>query len=251
MRVASCSLSIVPLRAEPSHRSEMVTQILFGEEFEILEHGIDFDRIRLFTVNYEGWIQSSQYVYIEQGTNKKDYIVDLEGAIAKSAGKSVRLIHGTQVSIPEMRIGEEMYRIEGKMRKPTLVDFEKEFPKLFMHYLDSPYMWGGRSRGGIDCSGFSQVVYKHFGVFLKRDAWQQGENGTVVDFLPEIKAGDLAFFDNEEGRITHVGVMIDNETIIHAAGKVRIDKMDSLGIFNADVNRYSHKLRIIKRYFGD
>ncbi|WP_140938190.1 C40 family peptidase [Sphingobacterium lumbrici] len=251
MRVASCNLSIVPLRAEPSHCSEMVTQILFGEEFEVLEEGKDFDRIRLFTVNYEGWIQNSQYVYIHQSTNNKNYIVDLEGAIAKSSGKSIRLVHGTTVSSPELGIGDELYRIEGKTRNPTLTDFEKEFPKLIAHYLDSPYMWGGRSSAGIDCSGFSQIIYKHFGVFLKRDAWQQAEDGIIVDFLPEIKAGDLAFFDNEEGRIVHVGVMIDHETIIHAAGKVRIDKMDSLGIFNADVNRYSHKLRIVKRYFGD
>ncbi|MBE8720612.1 C40 family peptidase [Sphingobacterium pedocola] len=251
MPVASCNLSIVPLREKPSHRSEMVTQILFGEEFEILEEGKDFDRIRLFTVNYEGWIQNNQYVYVDRCTDDKTYIVDLEGAVAKSDRTTIELIHGTAVSDKEIGVGDELYRIEGRIRNPTLIDFEKEFQKLITHYLDSPYMWGGRSSGGIDCSGFSQVVYKHFGVFLKRDAWQQGENGTVVDFLPEIKAGDLAFFDNEEGRITHVGVMIDNETIIHAAGKVRIDKMDSLGIFNADVNRYSHKLRIIKRYFGD
>ncbi|TJZ63515.1 NlpC/P60 family protein [Sphingobacterium olei] len=251
MCVASCNLSIVPLRAEPSHRSEMVTQILFGEEFEVLEEGKDFDRIRLFAVNYEGWIQNSQYSFIGQSTNNKSDIVDLEGAIAKIGGKSIHLIHGTAVSNEELAIGKESYLIEGKTRNPTLTDFENEFPKLIAHYLDSPYMWGGRSSAGIDCSGFSQVIYKHFGVFLKRDAWQQAEDGTIVDFLTEIKAGDLAFFDNEEGRIIHVGVMIDNETIIHAAGKVRIDKMDSLGIFNADVNRYSHKLRIVKRYFGD
>lgn len=249
MRVASCNLSIVPLRAEPSHRSEMVTQILFGEEFDVLEEGKDFDRIRLFTVNYEGWIQNNQYSFIGQSSNNKSDIVDLEGAIAKIGSKSIRLIHGTAVSGAELAIGNELYRIEGKTRNPTLTDFEKEFPKLVAYYLDSPYMWGGRSSAGIDCSGFSQVIYKHFGVFLKRDAWQQAEDGTIVDFLPEVKTGDLAFFDNEEGRIVHVGVMIDHDTIIHAAGKVRIDKMDSLGIFNADTNRYSHKLRIVKRYF--
>lgn len=110
-------------------------------------------------------------------------------------------------------------------------------------------MWGGRSRYGIDCSGFSQLVYKHFGISLLRDAYQQAESGQTVDFLSEILPGDLAFFDNEAGRITHVGVMIDYETIIHAAGRVRVDKMDNQGIFNADLNRYTHNLRIVKRYF--
>lgn len=110
-------------------------------------------------------------------------------------------------------------------------------------------MWGGRSNAGIDCSGFSQVVYKHFGISLLRDAYQQAESGKAIDFLTEIRAGDLAFFDNEAGRITHVGIMIDHETIIHAAGRVRVDKMDNEGIFNLDINKYTHRLRIVKRYF--
>ncbi|WP_164112534.1 MULTISPECIES: C40 family peptidase [Sphingobacterium] len=248
MILSACNLRIVPLRADASHRSEMVSQVLFGEAFETLEEGNDFDYIRLLDTCYEGWIQKNQSAHVD-GHLPSDWIVDIFGATAVSKKNTVHLIHGTSVEKNEMRIGEENFLINGALRQAVLHDFDIEFPKLISYYNNSPYMWGGRSTMGIDCSGFSQVVYKHFGVQLKRDAWQQAESGQMVDFLTEIKPGDLAFFDNEAGRITHVGVMIDNETIIHAAGRIRIDKMDNEGIFNADLNKYTHKLRIVKRYF--
>lgn len=249
MKIAVCNLSIVPLRAEPSHRSEMVSQILFGESFEILEEDVDFVKVKLLDVNYEGWIQRNQYSSIENDNLKADFLVDLEGAIAVSARHKVNLIHGTTIPEDSITIGDEVYYIEGTLRNANLNDFETEFKSLTTHYLNAPYLWGGRSAAGIDCSGFSQVLYRHFGLSLPRDAWQQAELGVTVDFLPEIRKGDLAFFDNEAGRITHVGVMIDSETIIHASARVRIDKMDNEGIFNADLNKYTHRLRIVKRYF--
>lgn len=243
----ACNLSIVPLRAEASHRSEMVSQLLFGETFEILEEGIDFVHIKTDKPSYQGWIQKYQYDKVDN-VNDATHIVDVFGSKAESQAHIVHLQHGTYVSA-EMLVGQEKYQIQGAIRIPTLDDFEIEFPKLVTYYKNTPYLWGGRSNQGIDCSGFSQVVYRHFSYDLPRDAYQQAEIGQTVDFLTEIKAGDLAFFDNEAGKITHVGIMIDNETIIHASGRVRIDKMDSEGIFNAEQNKYTHKLRIIKRYF--
>jgi gamma-D-glutamyl-L-lysine dipeptidyl-peptidase len=117
-----------------------------------------------------------------------------------------------------------------------------------LKYLDTPYLWGGKSICGIDCSGFSQQVYKHFGIKLPRDSYQQAELGEGVGFLLEAQCGDLAFFDNDEGRITHVGIMLSSDEIIHASGKVRIDKIDNQGIINAETGARTHKLRIIKRY---
>ncbi len=250
MKIAACNLSIVPLRAEASHRSEMVSQVLFGEQFEIIEEGTDFDRVKLIRTNYEGWIQHNQYSIIEKGDSISfQYVVDKQGAVAVSDKHTVNLVPGTIFSDERIPLGGEVYRIEGQLRTPTLDDFDTEFNELIEHYKNSPYLWGGRSRAGIDCSGFSQAVYYHFGILLPRDAWQQAEVGTVVDFLSEIKKGDLAFFDNEAGKITHVGIMIDSETIIHASARVRIDKMDSEGIFNVDLNKYTHQLRIVRRYF--
>jgi cell wall-associated NlpC family hydrolase len=115
-------------------------------------------------------------------------------------------------------------------------------------YLNSPYLWGGKTPWGIDCSGFTQMVFKQKNVSIKRDAFQQAEEGEAVAFLAESKMGDLAFFDNEDGKITHVGILLNNETIIHASGKVRIDQIDNYGIMDADSKKYSHKLRFIKRF---
>lgn len=249
MSIYACNLSIVPLRAESSHRSEMVSQVLFGENFEILEESTDFSKIRLTDTKYEGWIQKHQFETMVPSGIKRQTIVDLVGAKAISGSKIIHLLHGTCIAGSTMTIGEEQYSIEGALRESNLADFKDEFAKLIQYYKNTPYMWGGRSGYGIDCSGFSQVVYRHFGVSLLRDAYQQAESGTTVDFLAEIRPGDLAFFDNEAGKITHVGVMIDNETIIHASGRVRIDKMDNQGILNADLKRYTHNLRIVKRYF--
>lgn len=249
MKLAACNLSLVPLRAEPSHRSEMVSQILFGELFEIIEEDIDFVKVRMIDVDYEGWIQKGQFVESENDMKYRPNVVGMGGAKAVSESDKVDLIPGTALTSDKLLLGKNNYIIKGDLRKASLSDFEDEFSKLVNFYINSPYLWGGRSQFGIDCSGFSQACFKHFGITLPRDAWQQAEKGEIVDFLTEIKKGDLAFFDNEEGRITHVGIMIDSETIIHASGRVRIDKMDNEGIFNAELNKYTHRLRIVKRYF--
>ncbi len=248
MKIAASNLSIVPFRAEASHRSEMVSQVLFGEVFEILQEDVDFVKVRLLSVNYEGWIQRNQFGSVIDKEQDTTMIVGIHGATAVSVKHRVNLVHGTVITGDTMRIGEEVFTIEGDLRKVSLADFDTEFEYLVSHYNNSPYLWGGRSIYGIDCSGFSQIVYRHFGISLPRDAWQQAEKGEVVDFQSEIRKGDLAFFDNEAGKITHVGVMINNETIIHASGRIRVDKMDNEGIFNAELNKYTHRLRIVKRY---
>jgi gamma-D-glutamyl-L-lysine dipeptidyl-peptidase len=133
--------------------------------------------------------------------------------------------------------------------KTELQPFEAEnIRQVALQYLDVPYLWGGKSFFGIDCSGFCQQVFRHFGINLPRDAYQQAEKGEVVGFLQEVVCGDLAFFDNEEGRITHVGLMLNTHEIIHASGKVRIDKIDHQGIINSETGVRTHQLRIIKRY---
>jgi cell wall-associated NlpC family hydrolase len=114
-------------------------------------------------------------------------------------------------------------------------------------YLNAPYLWGGKTPFGIDCSGFTQMVYKLNGYHLKRDASQQATEGEPLSFIEESEPGDLAFFDNEEGKIIHVGIIMDNNYIIHSSGKVRIDRLDHLGIYNAETNRHTHKLRVIKK----
>jgi cell wall-associated NlpC family hydrolase len=126
----------------------------------------------------------------------------------------------------------------------------EQVPEFALHFLDAPYLWGGRSIFGIDCSGLTNVVFKMAGIHLRRDAWQQSEQGILVSFIDEARPGDLAFFNNEEGKIVHTGIILDQKKIIHASGRVRIDTLDHYGIFNEEQKRYTHQLRLIKRMIG-
>ena len=125
--------------------------------------------------------------------------------------------------------------------------FKNKFIETALLYLNAPYLWGGRTHFGIDCSGFTQMVYKLNGHKLLRDASQQATQGEPLSFIEESEPGDLAFFDNEEGTITHVGIMMADHHIIHAHGQVRIDHMDHTGIYNAELKKHTHKLRVIKK----
>lgn len=256
MNIGICNLSVIPLRAASTHRSEMVSQVLFAEQFEILREEKEWVYVRMWDIDYEGWIQHGQFVPLPDShfmnISEGNYlVVDRVGVSALLKDKKVALIPGTK--IPKELLKQQYsvfpYQIEGDLREPTIADFETEFSKIRSCYHNSPYLWGGRTPFGIDCSGLSQAIYTHFGMQLPRDAYQQAENGEVVNSLSESKPGDLAFFDNEEGQITHVGIMVDGETIFHASANVRIDKMDSEGIFNKEQNRYTHQLRIVKRYW--
>ena len=141
-------------------------------------------------------------------------------------------------------INNEMYKFDG-LTTPGFVKKEKIVENALM-FLSSPYLWGGRSPLGVDCSGFSQIVYRLQGIDLPRDAYQQAKVGTTLSFVEESEPGDLAFFDNQEGVITHVGIILKDNHIIHASGKVRIDRMDQQGIFNSELGIHTHKLRLIK-----
>lgn len=253
-----CNLSVVPLRAEPSDKSEITSQLLFGDLFEILEKTEKWIRIITAYDEYEGWIDRKQFTSVSyeeyQAINSSSDILGLNAChpVKKHAtGEILYLAAGSTVPRLENNrfiIKGEFYEILDGPVKHLKKEFSGEIEKFAKFYLHAPYLWGGRTLFGIDCSGFTQIVFKQFGLKLRRDASQQAEQGILVGFLPEVKPGDLAFFDNEEGRIVHVGIMLNPSTIIHASGKVRIDSIDDQGIYNAELKRYTHKLRIIKRF---
>ena len=128
----------------------------------------------------------------------------------------------------------------GKLKKAEIVH------KGFL-FLNTPYLWGGKTPFGIDCSGFSQMVYRINGYQLNRSAEEQSQQGDALSFIEESEPGDLAFFDNNEGVIDHVGIILKDNYIIHVNGEVRIDRIDHTGIFNTDKRLYSHQLRVIKK----
>jgi len=142
-------------------------------------------------------------------------------------------------------INQSGFSFDGEIR--TGVQPKSNLLETAFLYLNAPYLWGGKTPFGIDCSGFTQMVYKLNGYHLLRDASQQASQGIPLSFIEESEAGDLAFFDNDEGKIIHVGIIMDDNYIIHASGKVRVDRLDHLGIYNAELNKHTHKLRVIKK----
>ncbi|SCY89649.1 C40 family peptidase [Flavobacterium caeni] len=247
-----CNLAIIPLRAEASDRSEIVSQVLFGEHFEVLETAKQWTRVRLQYDQYEGWIDTKQYRAITKEQYKQlseDAIVlnsDLIEYITSPNNLLLPIPLGASLSFlnyPEINTDNfdfEGMRISGVKPKANLIN-------TAFAYLNAPYLWGGKTPFGIDCSGFTQMVYKLNGYHLLRDASQQATQGEPLSFIEEAEPGDLAFFDNDEGRIIHVGIIMDNNYIIHGSGKIRVDRLDHLGIYNAEQNRHTHKLRVIKK----
>lgn len=247
-----CNLAIIPLRIEPSDKSEIVSQVLFGEHFEVLEQFKQWSKIKLQFDDYEGWVDSKQYQVLSESEFKQlsqDAIVLNSDLIEYITGPNNLLLPiplGSSLSfLNHCDINTSNFNFEGT--KVSGVKTKNKILNTAFMYLNAPYLWGGKTPFGIDCSGFTQMVYKLNGYKLLRDASQQALQGESLSFIEESEAGDLAFFDNEEGKIIHVGIIMDDNYIIHASGKIRIDRLDHLGIYNADVNKHTHKLRVIKK----
>jgi cell wall-associated NlpC family hydrolase len=246
MSYGVCIISVAPGRAEPSDKSEMVTQVLFGEHFEILQKKRKWSLIQLYTDGYKCWIDNKQY---------KPITKSIFDSVNSAENNSRQLEDVMAVSIN----GQKQYILKGSFINDTIlskfkVDIQTSIPvaqqqpvHYARQYLNAPYLWGGRSPFGIDCSGLVQMSFLLAGSSMPRDAYQQAELGEAVDFIEEAQEGDLAFFDNEEGKIIHVGFIINGGSILHASGKVRMDKIDHQGIYNKELKTYTHKLRIIKR----
>jgi len=247
-----CNLAIVPVRSEPSDRSEIVTQLLFGEHIEILERQNQWARIKMQFDDYVGWVDSKQYQVISEANYNQlsndaiilnadliDYISAPENLLLPiPLGASLSFLNNNEINTANFEF--EGTKTSGVKPKNALIN------TAFM-YLNAPYLWGGKTPFGIDCSGFTQMVYKLNGYKIHRDASQQALEGEPLSFIEESEPGDLAFFDNDEGNIIHVGIIMDNNYIIHASGKVRIDRLDHLGIYNPELNKHTHKLRVIKK----
>ena len=255
MSYGICSLNLISLRAEPSHRSEEISQLLFGETFTVLEEVNEWIKIHQSFDDYEGWIQKSQQHPLELSEfnelqkNKAFLSYDLVQILINHQSITSILLGSRLPWFRDgnCRIGNTTYSFEGNARQIDSMITGKLVVENAYMYLNAPYHWGGRSPFGIDCSGLTQMAYKLSGITLKRDAWMQAEQGQAVHLLDETQVGDLAFFDNEEGKITHVGILTSKNRIIHASGQVRVDNIDHHGIFNLDLKKYTHNLRLIKR----
>lgn len=238
-----CHLSCIPLRAETSSKSEMVSQLLMGETYTVLEETPDWLRIKMDWDGYEGWINRTQ-THFPSNIHATRLITSSPISYAIDQGNRI-LSMGSELTIEPphaymLRHENHAIEISGQNSDISPVQLAKSL-------LGAPYLWGGRSFMGIDCSGLIQVIAKSKHKAIFRDAKDQVTLGETVAFVQEAQAGDLAFFDNAEGNIIHVGMLLSPEEIIHAHGSVRIDTFNSQGILNRESGKYSHNLRVIKR----
>lgn len=248
MNYAVCCVPVAPIRIDADHKSEMVSQLLFG------------DCCIINDADTKGWVNISckadgyggccQAVHVQQITMEEYYNEDI---ILTADWINEISFNNSSMQIPlgsVINLKNDLIQFTGNKIIPGGIKNDTaSIKKIAFKFLNTAYLWGGRSVFGIDCSGFAQAVYKFLDISLLRDADLQVTQGEIVDFLQVGQCGDLAFFDDEEGKIVHVGILLNSHEIIHASGKVRIDKIDNQGIINAETGGRTHQLRIIKRFF--
>jgi gamma-D-glutamyl-L-lysine dipeptidyl-peptidase len=251
MDFAACVVPAAPVRKKSSHKSELVNQLLFGEMMRVVEEKKNWWKIQSVHDNYEGWIRNNLLASLERTEDISFVAGEMVNTISTGQSKMIIPFGASLAGFinGRGRIGNMEYHFGGYALNRTESKPGEEFIKqLAFQWLNAPYLWGGRTVMGVDCSGFVQVIFKMMGIDLLRDARQQVGQGLKVKKIEEAKCGDLAFFE-KKNKITHVGILLSPNEIIHASGKVRIDTIDKKGITNADDGKRTHPLAAIRRYW--
>jgi hypothetical protein len=232
----------------------MLSQILFGEKYNVVEKSGNWMKIEALFDKYKGWIDMDHLQHSPDEGSSCGYVLNRALLCYKNDKTKMVLEAGCEVFNPDFEdkifvIRKNIYTTGSEFNN-SFISTNDSLPDTAMKFINSPYIWGGRIPSGIDCSGFTQLVYKIHGIPIPHDSREQAEDGKNVDFIDDAEPGDLVFFDNERSRISHVGMIISKGLVIHASGRVRIDSIDHQGIFKPEIGGYSHHLRTIKRILG-
>ena len=262
MKFGITHLAQISMREEPSHKSQLVSQLLFGDAYQIEEVLGDWLKIKTLDCGYEGYIDRKLWNEMHEedaaeypSLNKymvTDYLIFIKEF---ETNITFPVFIGSSFPYPQdhmLILGNAIFVVELPKesifpKHPTLSDQQSALLRFASGYLRAPYLWGGKTPAGIDCSALVQLTFKSVNIILHRDASQQVNDGEQIDFSTEWQVGDVAFFDNNEGKITHVGIICGKDKILHASGYVRIDILDTTGIYNKELEQYTHKLRVVKR----
>jgi hypothetical protein len=263
MKYGITHLSQISLREAPAHSSQLVSQLLFGDAYQIEEVVENWLKIKTLDCEYEGYIDKKLWNEMHEDdaseyASLKKYIVTDYFIIIKAFETDITfpVFMGSSFPYPQdnmLILGNSIFVVELPDERifpkhPVLLEQQVALLQFASGYLQAPYLWGGRTPAGIDCSALVQLAFKSINIALPRDASQQVNHGTQIDFATEWQPGDVAFFDNEEGNITHAGIICGKDKILHASGLVRIDNLDTTGIFNKQLEQYTHRLRTVKRF---
>lgn len=255
-----CRLSVVPVRAAASDKSEQVTQLLFGDHYEVTSYSTNnvWFKIKINFDQYEGWIDKKQHHSISldyfKYLNKAEFKITTDITSSLLYNKSpIVILMGSMIPISSSELFkmEEQFAFNGEAKNLGLKREYEFLRNVSLKYLNAPYIWGGKNPFGIDCSGFVQMVFKICGYRLFRDCEQQASQGKYIETIEEIRPGDLVFFKNGEERINHVGIFLEDDKIIHASGRVRIDHLNEEGILNLETKIYTHQFSHIRRFLPE